>query len=363
MSAAGAYAARVRAALSDLPDDVRTELLDGLDEHIAVVANEADGSLADQLGNPYDYADELRRSAGLGEPPPHPPSSTRLGFGDQLRRDGRRLAETDAGRAALAFLPELRPGWWVLRGWAAVMLLGLLAGRASLLPFGLLVTVLLVAGAAVLSVRLGRWQQREVGLDQRRAVVSVLGNAALGIVAAAVLLGASVQSTPVVYASDDYQPPTVLTRSDGTPITNIYPYAATGEALEGVLLYDQDGRALDNLTTDTPDGRTIERLTLPGGPPAPANAFPQRQRFRDVDETGGVVVTPPIAPSLPSPAAPSPEVTGSPTPLPSSDASPTLTPLPSQVASPGRTALPNPAVTPTEPAPPGGALVPTPSPR
>ena len=55
------YAAAVRAALADVPAD----LLDDLEEHLAEVAADGEGSLASRLGPPADYARELRTAAGL----------------------------------------------------------------------------------------------------------------------------------------------------------------------------------------------------------------------------------------------------------------------------------------------------------
>lgn len=59
------YADAVRRALDDLPAARYLELVDGLDEHLAEVRAEADGTLADVLGPPEAYAAELRASAGL----------------------------------------------------------------------------------------------------------------------------------------------------------------------------------------------------------------------------------------------------------------------------------------------------------
>lgn len=59
------YADAVRKALDDLPAARYLELVDGLDEHLAEVHAEADGTLADVLGPPEAYAAELRASAGL----------------------------------------------------------------------------------------------------------------------------------------------------------------------------------------------------------------------------------------------------------------------------------------------------------
>jgi hypothetical protein len=74
------------------------------------------------------------------------------------------------------------------------------------------------------------------------------------------------------------EPPTPgLFSPDGQPITNIFPYDASGQLLQGVLLYDQAGRPIDVRAQAI--GQGIES----GGPfdanGAPiANAYPLEQR-------------------------------------------------------------------------------------
>ena len=119
------YASAVRAAFADLPGPERELLLEDLEDHLAEVAAEAGGPLIDRLGWPEAYAAELRASAGLAAAGP----ARRRGVGPWLRETwgarqlGRlwRAASTHpAGQAVLEFLPELRPAWWVLRGYLAV---------------------------------------------------------------------------------------------------------------------------------------------------------------------------------------------------------------------------------------------------
>src|SRR5215216_3750605 len=62
------YATAVRAACADLPGPDRELLLEDLEDHLQEVAAEAGGPLAERLGEPEDYAAELRASAGLPAP-------------------------------------------------------------------------------------------------------------------------------------------------------------------------------------------------------------------------------------------------------------------------------------------------------
>ena len=58
------YAASVRAALSNLPTDQSEVLLEDLEDHLREVAAEAEGPLAERLGPPEQYAQELRSAYG-----------------------------------------------------------------------------------------------------------------------------------------------------------------------------------------------------------------------------------------------------------------------------------------------------------
>ncbi|NUR87968.1 MAG: hypothetical protein HOY71_28110, partial [Nonomuraea sp.] len=103
------YARAVRQALADHPD--REELVEDLDDHLAEIAAESDVPLEDRLGPPIAYAAELAAAYGG-----RPTTSRRRRLLGEVRASGwyRRMA---------AFLPELRPGWWVLRGYVLAMLL------------------------------------------------------------------------------------------------------------------------------------------------------------------------------------------------------------------------------------------------
>src|SRR5437762_13160785 len=65
-----AYAAAVRAALTDLPPAEAQALLEDLDDHLAEVAAESTEPLAQRLGPAQGYAAELRsayRTSGLDD--------------------------------------------------------------------------------------------------------------------------------------------------------------------------------------------------------------------------------------------------------------------------------------------------------
>lgn len=326
------YAAQVRQALADLPPAIFEELLEDLDEHLAEVAAESGGDLGSTLGAPQAYARELRRAAGL----PPGPELANDSAPAWVRAKVDHMLASDPGQATLAFLPELRPAWWVLRAWLAVVALSFVTGIGSvLLPFGLLLSVPVLAAAIVLSVRLGRWAQARPVVDPRQRLLTVAGNATLALVALFVLVGVGQSGTGNSYAGPGYvDPQPTLARADGTPITNLYPYSTDGQPLSGVLLYDQDGRSVDNLSTNTFEGQEIVRALTPGQPPPPSNSYPQAQQVRSYDGP-----EPTLLP-LPGPALPTPSAEASPsaTPSPSPTALPRPSPAASASASPGATA-------------------------
>jgi hypothetical protein len=251
------YAAAVRAAFADLPAPDREALLEDIEDHLVEVAAEPGGPLEERLGPPEAYAAELRAWAGL------PPGATRRRrprtsrLARRLQRLGAAAAAHPAGRAVAEFLPELRPAWWVLRGWLAVQLasIGLLFlfGQDVTLPvptiLGSQVIGLLAAGAAVVgSVALGRR-----GTATRRGRrLTFAANAALGLFALVLLggMGATrLTNEPTYYdgytVSGTYSDALHGLRSDGREISNIYPYDAKGRPLRGVRLYE-DGNAIAN---------------------------------------------------------------------------------------------------------------------
>jgi hypothetical protein len=154
-----------------------------------------------------------------------------------------------AGRAVLEFLPELRPAWWVLRGYLAVQALSValswldagLGGLSFPVPqlFGSRVLGLLATAAAVAgSVALGRRR------PTRRGLV-VLGNLGLSLFAVAMLLELGASES----YDDQYHPEYVTTytepaaglRADGKELSNLFPFDEDGKPLKNVYLVDQDG--------------------------------------------------------------------------------------------------------------------------
>jgi hypothetical protein len=293
------YATAVRVACADLPGPDRELLLEDLEDHLQEVAAEAGGPLEERLGRPEAYAAELRASAGLPAPAPGAGPGT-AGLRRRRLRDSRaarRLAGVGAavaghpaGRAVAGFLPELRPAWWVLRGYlavqaAAVAVTPLFAGGGFSFPvprlFGsALLGLLAVAAAVAGSVALGR---RGTGSWATRGLLAA-GNAALVVVA--VLLVTELARSE---AADDYRPEFATTyagpisglRSDGREISNIFPFDARGRPLKDVYLIDQEG---EPVAATHYDNELLEpRRLVDGNGDDVANRYPQEQQQLDLD--------------------------------------------------------------------------------
>ena len=304
------YAASVRAALSDLPTDQSEVLLEDLEDHLTEVAAEAEGPLAERLGPPEQYAQELRTAYG----------AARAGGKRQdraLRDLGRAIdwVTTSAWyRQVRGFLPQLRPAWWVLRAYLVVLVITAAFSPSYNLhpipnPFSSrgLLEITATAIAIVLSIRLAR---RSRPLANGGRLLAIGANVLIALMALPVL--ASMGRFPS-YAMEE-------SGSSGQPfaaqpiympngvVTNIYPYSRDGKPLTDVLLYDQEGRPVTlgskvgELATDYPVGADGQPIT---------NAYPLRQRHLSGD---------PIA---------APRVALPPWPAPNPPASPTASPSPS----------------------------------
>jgi hypothetical protein len=297
------YAAAVRAALAPLPEAERDSLLEDLEDHLAEVASESDVTLQERLGRPEDYAAELR-SAYVGAAGSTP---RRRLFRETLRSLISSVSGTKTYREVRAILPDLRPGWWVLRAYLAVLVLAFFFKDGhNLRPipnpfssFGLL-QILATAAAVVISVRLGR-RGATARIGMRWAALAV--NVAIALLTVPVLASMSTShpyAESIVYSSDPYSSAVAAGYYPG--FTNIYPYTKGGKPLKDVLLYDQNGKPLmpakSGVMTDYPIGADGQPII---------NSYPLNQRHPN----GDPILPPRVA--LP-PSATEPGPTPTPTP-------------------------------------------------
>jgi hypothetical protein len=314
------YLNRVRAALADVAPDERDELVDDLAAHLADLSAEPGGSsLTERLGEPEEYAAELRASAGLAQVRPAGDIGARLrAAGREMRAAADRLP---GAPRILGFLPELRPGWWVLRGYLlAAVPLGIIFGTNGPFPDGegVLALIILLPFTIWASVRLGRQTP-----DLRRPARWAIG--AGGIVLALcglVLITDSAGDGGAVY--DD----------GGTLgyVTDLRVYDSNGELLHQVQIFDQNGQPVE---VDSGCGQP-NRMRADGS--TATNVYPRQAddpACADYTVYGGAPLPQRLAPLLPTAVSPSPSV--------STSASASVTPTPTPVKTPG----PKPSVTPT----------------
>lgn len=255
----GRFVADVAACFDDLPADERAELLEDLEQHLSELAAEDPERFDVELRDPRAYAAELRASARIPDGQRRPPMLVRVV--DELRDDmrervaglDRRLRARPETAAVLEFLPELRPAWWVARGWLVVALVTTLLGDGDLLTNTVLpgrVVLGLPAGiaGAVVSVRLGR---RRADLDRRtRAVVRTVDVLA-ACTAVVLVLQAWSSAAPAEVGMvmeepmEEVGPAPVLTLPGGEPVTNLYVFDADGRLLRDVLVYDGLGQPVE----------------------------------------------------------------------------------------------------------------------
>jgi hypothetical protein len=297
------YAASVRAALSDLPSDQASVLLEDLEDHLREIAAEAGGPLSERLGPPEQYAQELRTAYGAAQVSTQRQDPALRDL--QLARAW--VTSSEWYRQVRAFLPELRPAWWVLRGYLAALILAAAFSRG----YGLgpipnpttkrgLAEILAIGVAIWLSVRIGRRQ-----LSQPARVLAVSANVLIAFFAFVVLgnMHSFVYSELIGTTTPEQGPFTAAFAAGG--VTNIYPYSQDGKPLTNVLLFDQDGRPItvqqSEAQTSYPTGADGKAIT---------NAYPLTQRHMN----GDPVVAPRVAfPPWPTPS-PSPSASPSPSP-------------------------------------------------
>lgn len=172
------YCAAVRAGLADLPESLRDDLLEDLPDHLAEVRREGVTSLRDRLGEPAEYAHELRAAAGLEA---SGGSLAAAGWPRLIRAVGRGTnfaarADLQLGQAVgYPRLSDLRrallPGWWVLRGWVVAQFLCPGSGQGFIPEversplMGLVVLIAVIAASVWFgrrSTRFTTWPRRAV---------------------------------------------------------------------------------------------------------------------------------------------------------------------------------------------------------
>ncbi|MEU0569668.1 hypothetical protein ABZ297_30420 [Nonomuraea sp. NPDC005983] len=227
------YAQAVRDALADHPE--REELLEDLDDHLAEIAAESDVPLEERLGPPETYAEELVAAYG-GRPSSRQRGRVRIR--ERVAALHVLMLRSAPYSRLVAFLPDLRPGWWVLRGYLLAMLVLSAVYNGRLVPKNLLEWV--VAGVGVwVSVWFG---SRARGRMLLPFVVAVNAVATLALIGGMMGMAKDSARLDTYNSSDSPQVTMAAVSSPGDEVYNIKPYAKDGTPLTDVYLYDQDGK-------------------------------------------------------------------------------------------------------------------------
>ncbi|MDG4821009.1 hypothetical protein O7635_03970 [Asanoa sp. WMMD1127] len=309
-----AYLDAVRRALTDLDPQARDELLEDLPEHLAEVAAEGEGTLAERLGPPEAYAAELRAAAGLGT------ARAARGFDDRLAAASR-TARGALGRAdrklgpvvgygrASEFLRLLRPAWWVLRGYLVAMLITVMTtgGGFGLLPRlggSTLAAVLLLAVCVLASIWLGR----------REPTLRPVPRAGIALAGVGLFIFGAVGFGEADRGPGDREPVEIVSGNPYEYIQDVYVYDQDGRPLTNVFLFDQDGnpiqlgdpyRCQEAYLYQTERGMTAAYPYCPNRPPY--QIAPRPGIAETPQETVAPAPDPTAEPSESAPATATPE--------------------------------------------------------
>lgn len=320
------YVARVRAALADLPPTQRDELTEDLADHLTEVAAESEGTLVERLGEPETYAAELRAAAGAapggGRNLDQKVATAVVRVRSQLREIDARLGPPLGYATASDFLRLLRPGWWVLRGYLAAMLITVLStgGSYGLLPrFGgeLLAGMVMLVGFVLASIWLGRRSARLTRWPRW-----ALHTGSLVLVAFALAALANAENR--LGYTDYYYDQTSVDSQYGQ-IRDVFVYDSEGRLVENARLFDQNGSPI--------------RLGYPDCQ-GPVDEY-ANPLLRPYPYCPGQAPFGPRAPGVPVPPA-APTTTPGPTTTPTSTPEPTGTATGQPTADPTATPTPTP---------------------
>ncbi|MGV8885582.1 MAG: hypothetical protein ACOH1T_08360 [Microbacteriaceae bacterium] len=243
--AIAAFSAAVRGELNDLPADEIDDLTDGLEADLSDQAADDD---APALGDPADYADELRSAAGLDarESAQRPPLIDLAGMRQTLAsaRDAasRYIHDRPALAALVAFVVSLRPLWWVIRGLALLLMTTVVAYQLSY-GVGLLISAI---ACVLVSIQWGRGKWAPWAWVR---AVRVLASVVTILLIPQLVTTAWYLAFPGYGNVEEYYPPQGLMNND-SQVTNIFAYDADGNPIVDVQLFDQDGNPLSTFSAE-----------------------------------------------------------------------------------------------------------------
>ena len=121
------YLSRALAEIDDLTGDTREDLKDSIESAVIEVAAEFPDDLELLLGPPERFVAELRVAAGLESEPSGPlRRGGMVGSWTWLAGRLRSIADPHSRDRIRRFISDLRPAWWVARGYGWAVLVGLI---------------------------------------------------------------------------------------------------------------------------------------------------------------------------------------------------------------------------------------------
>ncbi len=243
------FAASVRTHLGDLPGDEVEEIISGLIADLTDQANDSDGAL--ELGDPGEYAAELRAAAGL---PERVDGATRVPLRERVRawreHTAARIRQNPAAAWVLDLLVSLRPAWWVLRGWGLYAAGNGIVRHSGPIP-RTLVGWLTLGVLFLISVQWGRgrWLPQNF-VRHVRTVASVIALLALPF---AITSATAPQFTYISYEEGPTyeEAPAQGLLLDGVQVGNIFAYDENGDPIDRVQLFTDKGTPLNLYGADS----------------------------------------------------------------------------------------------------------------
>jgi hypothetical protein len=310
------YIDGVAAALADLPDDERQELLEDLPDHLAEIAADDPASLDSRLGPPPAYAAELRAATGVDAAKDRRRVNQFVEAWTTVRPHlmafDEKVGQLIGYDRLTEFLVLLRPAWWILRGYvvAVVLLRVSTAGGGpwpddgGVGPLGWVLALVLIG----LSIRVGRKPFR---MSENARRVWVGAGVAIAVVAAFGLMWIADSSDDVYYPNygggdAGYQNP-----------TEVYVYTPEGKPITNIQVYTRNGDTLPIGVPMNCDYRGPEYREQRGCLPTADEETPTAEPSGSGSESAGPGASPSGSPSGGPSGSPSPGPSGSPSPGPS----------------------------------------------
>lgn len=258
------FTSEIEEYLQDLGPELREDILREVRENLEARAEDESGELS--LPNSLAYANDLRQAAGL-----EPVSPDKRVFKDFVTGVRERLNASPLATAVRNFLRPFKPLFWVAIGISAFGFIQLYIlgeppyiGVPSNLEQSLLWIVIILGSVWVGSKNFGPLLRR------LRAFAVIAAFIPMAIMFQGITYGVVTTIDELVNGNPALRTTGLI--YNGFPVTNIFPYDAEGNLLDGVRLVDDTGRPLNSSAKTLvspaavllPDGTTKSGFLSPG---------------------------------------------------------------------------------------------------